>query len=133
MNKKTMIGLGAMALILGVSGVMATSASAYRGDTAVHGPNFTTQRHESMEKAFETNNYLAWKDLMVGRGRVTEVINKDNFSEFAKAHELADKGDLAGAKIIRAKLGLGLKDGSGQSMRNGEGRGQGRGNCNINK
>jgi hypothetical protein len=83
-----------------------------------------------MEKAFETNDYTAWNNLMSGKGKVTRVINKDNFAKFAEAHILAEKGDTAGAAKIRAELGLGLKNGSGQGQ--GNGRGMGRGNC-VNK
>jgi hypothetical protein len=130
-NKRNIaLGLGALALILGTSGVMVGTADAYKGDPAVKGPNYTVERHTAMEKAFETADYTAWKNLMNGKGRVTQVINKDNFAKFAQAHELAIKGDKAGAAKIRAELGLGLKDGSGQGQ--GNGKGMGRGNC-MNK
>jgi hypothetical protein len=132
MNKKrsTLVGLGALALVLGVGGAMATTADAYKGDPAVKGPNYSIERHTAMEKAFETKDYTAWKELMSGKGKVIEIINEDNFTKFAEAHELAEKGDKIGAAKIRAELGLGLKDGSGQ--RNGAGRGMNRGNC-VNK
>lgn len=128
-KRKLVIGLGAMALILGVSGIMAETAGAYKGDPKVMGPNYTAERHTAMEKAFEINDYTAWSDLMAGKGKVTQVINKDNFAKFAEAHELAEKGDIAGAAKIRAELGLGLKDGTGPGQRNGAGRGMSRGNC----
>jgi hypothetical protein len=133
-KRKLVIGLGALALILGVSGAMAGTASAYKGDSAVKGPNYTAERHTAMEKAFETNDYTAWSALMSGKGRVTQVVNKDNFAKFAQAHELAENGDKAGAAKIRAELGLGLGDGSGkgQGNRAGRGMGMGRGNC-VNK
>jgi hypothetical protein len=131
MNKKNIVlGLGTLALILGVGGAMAKTADAYKGDPAVKGPNYSIERHTAMEKAFETNDYEAWKSLMTNKGKVTEIITKDNFAKFAQAHELAKKGDMAGAKKIRQELGLGLKDGSGQ--RNGAGRGMNKGN-GINK
>jgi hypothetical protein len=82
-----------------------------------------------MEKAFASNDYTAWKALMLNKGRVTQVINKDNFAKFAEAHKLAENGDILGAQKIRKELGLGLKDGSGQGMKNSTGRGTGRGNC----
>jgi hypothetical protein len=124
--KKMTLGLGALALVLGVTAISAGSALAYRGDPTVKGPNYSTERHTAMEKAFETNDYLAWKNLMQNKGKVTQVINKDNFVKFAEAHKLAEKGDLEGAKKIRQELGLGLKNGSGQGMRNGLGKGIGR-------
>jgi hypothetical protein len=126
-KRKLVIGLGALALTLGVGGAMVGTADAYKGDPTVKGPNYSIERHAAMEKAFETADYTAWSKLMSGKGKVTQVINKDNFAKFAQAHELAEKGDKAGAAKIRAELGLGLKDGSGQGQ--GNSKGMGRGNC----
>ena len=126
-TKKMILGLGMLGLVLGSFGLMTSSVSAYRGDVTVKGPNYSAEREVAMEKAFETNDYTAWKTLMQNRGRVTQVINKDNFAKFSEAHELAEKGDTAGAQKIRQELGLGLKNGSGQGMKNNSGAG--RGNC----
>ncbi|PIP69171.1 hypothetical protein CO033_03250 [Candidatus Nomurabacteria bacterium CG_4_9_14_0_2_um_filter_32_10] len=123
-TKKIVLGLGALALALAI-GTFASSASAYKGDPSVKGPNYSTERHEAMEKAFETKDYTVWKSLMQNNGRVTQVVNKDNFAKFAEAHELAEKGDLEGAKKIRQELGLGLGNGNGK----GTGNGQNRSNC----
>jgi hypothetical protein len=131
-TKKLVLGLGVMALTLGISGAIASTANAYKGDPSVKGPNYSAERHTAMEKAFEANDYLSWKNLMQDKGRVTQIINKDNFAKFAEAHELAEKGDLEGAKKIRQELGLGLKDGSGQGMRGGFGKGTNMGN-HINR
>lgn len=128
-NKRNIVlGLGVLALILGIGGSI-TTADAYKGDAAIEGPNYSLERHTAMEKAFETNDYSAWKELMGGKGRVTQVINKDNFAKFADAHKLAKGGDTTGAAKIRAELGLGLKNGSGQGQGDGTGKGMGRGNC----
>lgn len=127
MNKKTLLKLGTLAFVLGSLGVAGISAEAYRGDTNVKGPNFSEERHAEMVKAFETNNYEAWKNLMQDRGRVTEVVNKDNFDKFADAYKLAKNGDLEGAKKIRQDLGLGLKDGKGRMSKEAFGRGFGQG------
>jgi hypothetical protein len=97
------------------------AAEAYRGDPSVKGPNYSEERHQAMEKAFETKDFDAWKKLMQGRGRVTQVITKDNFAKFAEAHELAEEGKLQEAAKIRQELGLGLKNGSGRGI--GLGRG----------
>ena len=126
-TKKMILGLGMLGLVLGSFGLMTSSVSAYRGDVTVKGPNYSAEREIAMEKAFETNDYTAWKTLMQNRGRVTQVINKDNFAKFSEAHELAEKGDTVGAQKIRQELGLGLKNGSGQGMKNNSGAG--RGNC----
>jgi hypothetical protein len=124
MNKKNiMLGLGVMALLFSISGISATTADAYRGDMTVKGPNYTAERHILMEKAFETNDYTAWKNLMTNNGKVTKVINKDNFAKFSEARELAKNGDISGAKKLRQELGLGLKDGSGLRQGNMAGKG----------
>lgn len=104
------------AVVIGGAMTYVNTASAYRGDPSVKGPNYSEERHEAMEKAFETKNYDAWKKLMQGRGRVTQVITKDNFAKFAEAHELAEEGKLDEAKKIRQELGLGTHNGSGQGM-----------------
>lgn len=122
MTKQSLI-LGALALV--ISGVaIAPQVLAYRGDPNVKGPNYTAERHEQMEKAFETGDYNAWKALANKQGRVTEVVNASNFSKFAKAHELAESGKTDEANKIRAELGLGLQNGSG--MGSGMHKGMGR-------
>ena len=123
MTKQSML-LGIASLVLVGTIIAPQVALAYKGDPNVKGPNYTVERHEAMEKAFETNDYNAWKVLMNGQGRVTQVINAQNFSKFAQAHELADQGKLTEANAIRSELGLGLQNGSG--------RGQGTG-CGMNR
>lgn len=120
MNKKSLI-IGITALVLG-GAILATPAMAYKGDPNVKGPNYSVERHEAMTKAFANNDYNAWKNLMQGRGRVTQVVNKDNFSKFAAAHKLSLAGKTAEANKIRAELGLGLHNGSGQGQTMGYGR-----------
>jgi hypothetical protein len=117
--KKTILGLGALAVILGGAIAFTSRSQAYRGDPNVKGPNYSQERHDAMQKAFENNDYEAWKSLMAGRGRVMQVINKDNFAKFAEAHRLMLEGKTAEAQKIRTELGLGLKNG------NGSGRGMG--------
>lgn len=81
---------------------------AYRGDPNIQGPNYSEERHTAMTQAFENNNYQAWKNIMQGnKGRVLEVINENNFAQFAKAHKLALEGKTQEANMIRAQLGLG--------------------------
>ena len=112
--KKITVGLGALALLLGTVGVSAGTALAYRGDSSVNGPQYSAERHVLMEKAFENNDYDAWKNLMQGKGRVTQVITKDNFAKFAEMHELMAQGRMAEAGQIRQELGLGLQNGLGR-------------------
>lgn len=112
--KKTIL-ITSLALLIGI-GSFAGTADAYRGDPAVKGPNYSPERHEAMTKAFETNNYQAWAELMQNRGRVTKVINQQNFARFSEAHRLMLEGKIDEAKQIRQELGLGLKNGSGQGQ-----------------
>ena len=130
MNKKnkTILGVGIMALVLGASGLLVSNIEAYRGDPNVKGPDCSEERHTDMLKAFETKDYTAWKDLMEGKGRVTEVVNKDNFARFAEAHKVAQGGDIEGAKKIRQEIGLGLGQGYGKNMEERAQRGGGRRN-----
>jgi hypothetical protein len=108
------------------------SAFAYQGDPAIQGPDHSPEREAEMTQAFETNDYEAWKNLMADKGRVTQVINADNFSRFAEAHKLAEEGRLEESKAIRAELGLGQRDGSGKGQGLGD-NGQKNGSGQRNK
>lgn len=119
---KTILTLTAIALGAGALFTTTSNAFAYRGDPNVQGPNYTTERHEAMTQAFNNNDYNAWKELMQGRGRVTQVVNEGNFSRFAEMHKLRLEGKTDEANKIRTELGLGLRDGSGQGQRSGYGR-----------
>lgn len=123
MNKKILLPVLALAVAIAAAG----SVEAYRGDPSVKGPAYTPERHTAMEKAFSSGDYDTWKNLMAGRGRVSQVVTKDNFARFAEAHRLANLGQMEEAKKIRAELGLGLQDGSGRGgQKQGQGRGYGR-------
>jgi len=120
--KKSLIALGIAALVVGGAVLLPQAVQAYKGDPSVKGPNYTVERHDAMEKAFTNNDYNAWKSLMTGRGRVTQVINAQNFARFAEAHRLAELGKTDEANKIRTELGLGLQNGSGQGQGMGYGR-----------
>ena len=119
---KTSILLGLTALVIAGAAIAPQAILAYRGDPAVKGPNYTEERHAAMEKAFETKDYNAWKTLMAGRGRATQVVNAQNFARFAQAHELAEQGKTDEANSIRAELGLGQHNGAGTGQGMGYGR-----------
>jgi len=121
MNKKSII-VGASALLL--TGLVLTPGlvQAYRGDPSVQGSNYSEERHTEMTAAFEDKDYDAWKNLMQGRGRVTQVVNANNFDKFVQAHQYALEGNLEEANKIRAELGLGLRNGSGQGQGQGYGK-----------
>jgi len=121
MNKKL---LTIVSLVLG-TGVLITTASgvlAYRGDPNTQGPNCTPERHEAMTQAFENKDYNAWKELMQGKGKVTKVVNDGNFARFAEMHKLRLEGKSEEADQIRTELGLGLRNGSGNSQERGYGK-----------
>lgn len=115
------------AVALTALAITAGSVYAFQGDPNKPGPNFSPERHETMIRAFDNNDYESWKTQMDGRGRAAQVVNQDNFARFAEAHMLAQQGDLEGAQAIRAELGLGLKNGSGHG-RQGHGKGMSQGN-----
>lgn len=114
MNKK-LLTLGIGTVVAGGLFLLPNKAQAYRGDPAVKGPNCSEERHQEMEKAFDNSDYEAWKNLMQGKGRVTQVVNKDNFAKFAQAHNLAESGKTQEADQIRQELGLGLRNGTGRN------------------
>lgn len=121
---KTILTLSA--LVLGASALFVAipKALAYRGDPNVQGPNYTAERHEAMTQAFNNSDYNAWKELMQGKGRVTQVINEGNFSRFAEMHKLMLEGKTEDANKIRTELGLGLQNGSGQGQKQSMGFGR---------
>lgn len=126
-NYKTTIGVFALVAVALAGSQIAVNA--YQGDYTKQGPNYSKERHEAMTRAFDNNDYNAWKEQMEGRGRVTEIITADNFAQFKEAHRLGLSGDTAGADAIRAELGLrtsnGEKGGHGYGKSEGRGRGQG--------
>ncbi len=111
--------------------MIAIPTFAYRGDASQTGPNYTPERHEAMEKAFENKDYAAWKNLMAGKGRVTEVINQDNFAKFAEMHKLRKEGKIDEANKIRAELGLGQGRMGKADGQKGKGMGKGMRNCDC--
>jgi hypothetical protein len=121
MNKKTLGLIAVSTLALGALVILPNITQAYRGDLSLKGPNYTVERHDAMEKAFENKDFTAWQKLMTGRGNVTKIINKDNFAKFAEIHKLKEEGKIAEAEILRKELGLGLHNGEGK----GKGMGQG--------
>lgn len=128
-NSTKLLG-GTFALAIAAVAI-ASPSLAYRGDPSVEGPDCSPEKHAVMEKAFQDNDYGAWKELMNGKGRVVQAVNADNFARFAEAHKLAEEGNLEEAKAIRAELGLGLKNGSGRDQgqrENGQEEGSKRGN-----
>jgi len=128
--KNKYIALGAVA-IAGVLGAFAISqgALAYRGNPDQTGPNYSPERHAEMQKAFDSNDYNAWKEQMNGRGRVTQVVNEQNFSRFVEMRKLMLEKKYDEANKIREELGLG--QGAGQGNGNGQGMHRGGNGTNF--
>ena len=122
--KNKILTLGATALVLGGLFVIPSTINAYKGDPGVEGPDCTEERHQEMEQAFENNDYQAWTNLMEGKGRVIQVVNENNFAQFAEAHRLVEEGKMDEARQIREGLSLGLGDGLGKGEMKGGGQGQ---------
>jgi hypothetical protein len=117
MKKIGILGIAAL-LIVGILSTFAVSA--YKGDYSIKGPDYTLERHELMENAFNNRDYDAWYELMSQNGRETKVmkvVTRENFEIFALAHEAGKSGDIETANILRAELGLnngvGPKNGNG--------------------
>ncbi|NOZ81030.1 MAG: hypothetical protein GXP63_05130 [DPANN group archaeon] len=128
MKKTSMIGIFA---VMALSAVLIVGAvNAYRGDYASKGPNYSEERHQAMEAAFDNNDYDAWAALMAEDGRnphMLEVVNQDNFATFANMHEAMEEGDQDTAAQLRAELGLGNGRGRGHAGMMGRGHRQGMG------
>lgn len=130
MNKK-ILGMFALMVVLVAS---VGTVFAYKGDYTTNGPDYTAERHDAMEEAFETSDYDTWYELMAESGRnprVVDVVTEENFETFVQAHDAGKAGDYETAAALRAELGLnngvGPKDGAGRMMGQGQGQGQGKG------
>ncbi|MDO8241053.1 MAG: hypothetical protein Q7T51_03695 [Candidatus Moranbacteria bacterium] len=132
MNKK-MIMLGGLGLVALGAVALATGTYAYQGNPAKFGPNYTPERHAQMQKAFESNDYAAWKAQMGDRG-ATRIVNEQNFARFSQMHKLMLEGKTTEANAIRSELGLGQGGGQGRGMMNGQrGQNQGGNFVDVNK
>lgn len=104
--KKITLGLGVLALALGIGGFYASTAAADRGNPSFKTPYYSAERHAAMEQALNNKDYETWKKLMAEKGPAAEKITAENFAKFAEAHILAKQGNFAEAQKIREELGL---------------------------
>ena len=129
MKNSNKVLVGSLAVVM-MGAFAISSAMAYQGDYSKQGPAYSPERHSAMEEAMDSNDYQAWSKLMADRGRVTRIINADNFAKFTEAHQLAHNGDLDGADEIRKELGLRTRDGEkvgaeyGEKQNRNKGEGQ---------
>ena len=114
MNKKIMSVLVISAVFL----LSAGAVFAYQGNPEVDGPNYSEDRHVAMQEAFDNADYDAWFALMSessGHSRVLQVVTEDNFATFVEARNAMLSGDSKYAQELKASLGLGQKNGEGNS------------------
>ena len=125
MENSNKVLFGSLAVVM-MGAFAVSSAMAYQGDYSKQGPEYSPERHTAMSEAMDNNNYEAWSELMADRGRITQVVNEENFAQFAEARRLAHSGDLEGADAIRKELGIrtsnGEKVGAGYGKRQRHGR-----------
>jgi hypothetical protein len=118
MNKSNVfwgvLGLAVVGIVAYSSGVLAFQGNGQAG------PNYTPERHTAMEKAFENNDYAAWKNLMGDKG-ATRVVTQENFAKFSEMHKLMVAGKTDEANAIRTELGLGQGNGKGHRGQNQRG------------
>ncbi len=121
MKNSNKVLVGSLAIVM-MGAFAISSVMAYQGDYSKKGPAYSPERHSAIEEVMDNNNYQAWSKLMADRGRITQIINEDNFARFAEARELAHNGDLEGADAIRKDLGLRTRDGEKVGVGYGERR-----------
>ena len=81
MENSNKVLLGSLAVVI-MGAFAISSAMAHQGDYSKQGPTYSPERHTAMTEAMDSNNYEAWRELMTDRGRITQVINADNFERF---------------------------------------------------
>ena len=125
-NNKVLIGSLMLAGMTSIGIYAMASAHSDNNDARRGEKNFSSARHERMDKIFEDKDYQAWQNEMKEhRGIDSDMVNKENFAKFAAMHKLREEGQDDEADKIRDELGL-------RGKRHGEMRGehQGRGMMN---
>ena len=56
--------------------------------------------------AIDAGDYDAWLDAVPENGKITEIINEENFEDFVYAHEVLKDGDKETAEELFEELGL---------------------------
>jgi hypothetical protein len=117
---KTSVGAFVVILVIGI--VSLAGVIAYQGSPLTQGPRYDSAVHEQLEAAMAAGDYDAWlrirqENNLPMKGRVFQVVNKDNFDRYVAMHNANLAGDSATADAIRAELGL------GQGMHGGKNRG----------
>jgi len=80
----------------------------------------TTEQRDAIDKAITDNDYEAWVKLMENapnKAEMLNVITKDNFSTFAKAHLLKQEAKTKMEEADEILTGLGVINGFGKGER----------------
>ncbi len=118
-----------LASLVVVGWLASISTFAYQGTPGVENKNPTDLvRHENMEKAVETSDYAAWKELMAGKWVLNKITTEAQFKSFLAMKSAYEKGDTTTYTTLKAELWLWQKNGSGTKQwlgkwqKNGSGR-----------
>lgn len=118
-----------LASLVVVGWLASISTFAYQGTPGVENKNPTDLvRHENMEKAVETSDYAAWKELMAGKWVLNKITTEAQFKSFLAMKSAYEKGDMTTYTTLKAELWLWQKNGSGTKQwlgkwqKNGSGR-----------
>ncbi len=118
-----------LASLVVVGWLASISTFAYQGTPGVENQNPTDLvRHENMEKAVETSDYAAWKELMAGKSVLNKITTEAQFKSFLAMKSAYEKGDMTTYTTLKAELWLWQKNGSGTKQwlgkwqKNGSGR-----------
>ncbi|MFA7169374.1 MAG: hypothetical protein WC178_00800 [Candidatus Paceibacterota bacterium] len=89
---------------LGINPVMGENQRGERGEMKMQDKD----NHEAVDEAIESGDYETWKSLMDerGGGKILEIVNADNFSQFAEAKILQSEDKMEEAKAILDELGF---------------------------
>ena len=98
--------------------LMAGEGNRHKGRGNMKGEGYNSSNHEAMMATYESGDFAIWKALMEerGGGKILEVINADNFAEFAKAKILQSEGNMDEAKAILDSLGFPFQERGTRAM-----------------
>ncbi len=109
-NKKivaTLLGISLLAVGVGTY--------AYQGTPGTQNPDCTdTERHTAVTQMFADKDYSSFQSLFADKGVARKITSEDQFLKFADLHAAKLAGDQEKMDALKADLGLGQRNGSGQ-------------------
>lgn len=111
---KRLIAMFSLLAVIGIAAITATQAMAFMGDPAARGPMFNEEIHTQLQQAMQDGDYETWKGILEEnnlpmKGRIFQVMNEENFENFAQMHEAMQNGNYETANQIREELGIGME------------------------